>query len=153
MNVQGIAWELLIVDNGSGDEVGRIVDRYKARLPLRMEKEPEPGLSHARNCGVRNARGKYMIWTDDDVMLDRGWLLAYANAIRLRPGAAVFGGTIIPVLEPPCTGWFRKNLDVFWELAAARDFGPEELPLSVADGRVPFGANFAVRAIEQRQFQ
>jgi glycosyltransferase involved in cell wall biosynthesis len=152
MSVRGIRWELLIVDNGSGDEVGKVVDRYKARLPLRMEKQPEPGLSRARNCGVMSARGKHIIWTDDDVILDRRWLLAYSDAIRLRPDAAVFGGKIVPVLEPPCTDWFREHLDLLWELAAARDFGPEEVPLSVADGRVPFGANYAVRAIEQRHF-
>lgn len=152
MSVRGIRWELLIVDNGSGDEVGKVVDRYKARLPLRMEKQPEPGLSRARNCGVMSARGKHIIWTDDDVILDRRWLLAYSDAIRLRPDAAVFGGKIVAVLEPPCTDWFREHLDLLWELTATRDFGPEEVPLSVADGRVPFGANYAVRAIEQRHF-
>jgi glycosyltransferase involved in cell wall biosynthesis len=152
MSVRGIRWELLIVDNGSGDEVGKVVDRYKARLPLRMEKQPEPGLSRARNCGVMSARGKHIIWTDDDVILDRRWLLAYSDAIRLRPDAAVFGGKIVPVLEPPCTDWFREHLNLLWELTATRDFGPEEVPLSVADGRVPFGANYAVRAIEQRHF-
>jgi glycosyltransferase involved in cell wall biosynthesis len=152
MNVQGIAWELLIVDNGNGDDVEKIVDRYKAQLPLRVERESEPGLSRARNCGVMNARGKYLIWTDDDVVLDRRWLLAYSDAIRLRPDAAVFGGDIVPILEPPCPAWFEQNLDVFWELVAARNFGSVERPLSVADGGVPFGANYAVRAIEQRQF-
>lgn len=152
MSVPAIGWELLIVDNGCGDDVGKVVDRYKARLPLRMEKQPEPGLSHARNCGVMSARGKHLIWTDDDVILDRRWLLAYSQAIRVRPDAAVFGGKIVPIIEPPCTDWFREHRDLLWELTATRDFGPEELPLSVADGRVPFGANYAVRTIEQRQF-
>jgi glucosyl-dolichyl phosphate glucuronosyltransferase len=152
MSVPDITWELLIVDNGSGDGVGKVVDRYKARLPVRMERQPEPGLSRARNCGVMSARGKHIIWTDDDVILDQHWLAAYSSAFRLRPEAAVFGGTIVPILDQPCTVWFQQNLDQLWELAATRDFGSEELPLSVADGRVPFGANYAVRAIEQRQF-
>lgn len=152
MSVPDIAWELLIVDNGSGDDVGKVVDRYKSRLPLRLERQPEPGLSRARNCGVMSARGKHVIWTDDDVILDPQWLVAYSEAFRLRPEAAVFGGKIVPVLEPPCTDWFQQNLAQLWELVATRDFGPEEVPLSLADGRVPFGANYAVRAIEQRQF-
>jgi glycosyltransferase involved in cell wall biosynthesis len=152
MSVPNIAWELLIVDNGSGDDVGKVVDRYKARWPLRTEKQPELGLSRARNCWVMSARGKHLIWTDDDVVLDTHWLVAYSEAFRLRPEAALFGGKIIPILEPPCTVWFRQNLDQFWELVATRDFGPKELPLSLTNGRVPFGANYAVRAIEQRQF-
>jgi glycosyltransferase involved in cell wall biosynthesis len=152
MSVDGVAWELLIVDNGRGGEVEKVVDRYKARLPLRMEREPETGLSRARNCGVKSARGKYIVFTDDDVILDKGWLLAYSDAIRRRPDGVVFGGKIIPVLESPCTAWFRENIDLFTEVVSARDFGPAELPLSVADDRVPFGANYAVRAMEQRQF-
>jgi hypothetical protein len=152
MIIPDITWELLIVDNGNGDDVVNVVDRYKALLPVRVVKEPEPGLSWARNCGVMRAKGKHIIWTDDDVILDPHWLLAYSDAFRLRPDAAVFGGKIEPVLTRPCTVWFRENLDILWELAATRDFGPEELPLSVIDGRVPFGANYAVRAIEQRQF-
>jgi glycosyltransferase involved in cell wall biosynthesis len=152
MSVPDIAWELVVVDNGKCGGVGRVVERYKARLPLRMEKQPEPGLSRARNCGVMSARGKYIIWTDDDVIFDRSWLLAYWYAVRRRPDAAIFGGKIVPILEPPCTVWFQRNLDFLWELVAARNFGPAELPLSVADDRVPFGPNYAIRAIEQRQF-
>src|ERR1700731_196793 len=152
MSVPDIAWELVVVDNGKCGGVGDVVERYKARLPLRTEKQPEPGLSRARNCGVMSARGKYIIWTDDDVIFDRSWLLAYWYAVCRRPDAAVFGGKIVPILEPPCTVWFQQNLDILWELAAARDFGPAELPLSVADDRVPFGPNYAIRAIEQRQF-
>lgn len=152
MSVPDITWELLIVDNGSGDDVGKVIDRYKTQLPLRLEKQPEPGLSRARNCGVTSARGEHIIWTDDDVVLDPHWLQAFSDAFRLRPEAAVFGGKIVPIVEPPCTVWFQQNLDLFWELVATRDFGPEEMPLSLADGRVPFGANYAVRALEQRQF-
>jgi glycosyltransferase involved in cell wall biosynthesis len=150
MDLPGFAWELLIVDNGNGDDVGNVVDRYRARLPLRVEKQPEPGLSRARNCGVMKARGKHIIWTDDDVILDRRWLLAYSDAIRLRSDAVVLGGKIVPILDPPCPVWFQQNLDLFSDLVAARDLGPVELPLSVAD--VPYGANYAVRTIEQRQF-
>jgi glycosyltransferase involved in cell wall biosynthesis len=61
MSVPDIAWELLIVDNGSGDDVDKVVDRYKSRLPLRLERQPEPSRSRARNCGVMSARGKHTI--------------------------------------------------------------------------------------------
>lgn len=152
MSVPDATWEFLIIDNGSANEVEKIVERYKTLLPLRMEKCPERGLSRARNCGVNNARGRYIAWTDDDVILDQRWLLAYWEAFCRRPDAAVFGGKVVPLLEPPCTPWFQKNLEFLEELVAARDFGPAELPLSVADGKVPFGANYAVRAIEQRKF-
>ena len=152
MSKPSSGWELLIVNNGEDYGVDRIVDRYAAKLPLRVEKQPEPGLSKARNCGMASARGTHIIWTDDDVILDRHWLVSYSEAIRAHPEAAVFGGRVVPILDPPFTKWFCEYLDLFWELTAAREFGPVELPLSISEDRVPFGANYAVRATEQRCF-
>jgi cellulose synthase/poly-beta-1,6-N-acetylglucosamine synthase-like glycosyltransferase len=152
MRLPDITWELLIVNNGTCDGIESVVNRHKGRLPLRVERQPEQGLSRARNCGVLSARGKHIVWTDDDVVLDPHWLAAYANVFHRRPEAAVFGGKIVPLLEQPSIDWFQHNVDQLWELLAARDFGPTEVPLSLGDGRVPFGANYAVRAIEQRQF-
>ena len=34
----------------------------------------KPGLSNARNCAAAAARGDLIIWTDDDVLVDEGWL-------------------------------------------------------------------------------
>ena len=150
MNLPDVTWELLVVDNGGGDEVQRMVDEFAAQLPLRVVNEPRAGLSRARNCGIRNARSDYIVWTDDDVILDRNWLKAYADAFKRHPDAVLFGGKIIPVLEQPASPWFERNLDLFPELLSYRDFGPDEQPLSLRG--LPYGANYAMRAAEQRRF-
>ena len=67
-----MVWELLIVDNGSTDHTSNIVTSFEDRLPVKRLWQPEPGLSNARNFGIRHAAGKYIIWTDDDVLLDTG---------------------------------------------------------------------------------
>src|SRR6185295_20067875 len=76
----GLAWELIIVDNGSSDDTSEVVDRYGQDLPIRLVREERAGLSIARNRGVAEARGRYICWTDDDVIIDRGWLSAYVSA-------------------------------------------------------------------------
>ena len=147
-----LVWELCIVDNGSTDTTAQVVESFVPRLPVRYLHEPVAGLSNARNRGVEAARGRYICWTDDDVEIDRDWLCAYAAAFRRHPQAAVFGGRILPTLEGPTPPWFAALADR-WPLTtllAARDFGDDVSPLSLDDGQVPWGANYAVRTAEQR---
>jgi len=149
---QGLRWELLLVDNGSSDNTAEVAMGFRPRLPIRVVREDSAGLSHARNRGVAEARGDYICWTDDDVLIDRAWLATYAAAFARHPEAAVFGGQIIPVLEEPTPRWFARFADQ-WPLTtllAQRDYGDEAVPLSFQNAVVPWGANFAVRTAEQR---
>jgi glycosyltransferase involved in cell wall biosynthesis len=148
----GMPFEVLVIDNASTDATPRVLADFAARLPLRSAAEPRPGLSHARNRAVALAGGAWIAWTDDDVVVGRGWLAAYARAAACRPGAALFGGPVAPVLLPPVAPWLRDNLGQLAHPFGLRAFGPAELPLSAAEGRLPFGANFAIRAEVQRRF-
>lgn len=148
----GLAWELCVVDNGSSDNTREVVEGFRNVLPVRCVREEAAGLSHARNRGVAEAAGRYICWTDDDVEIDPDWLAAYAAAFRRHPEAAIFGGRILPKLEANGPAWFSAMADR-WPLTtvlARRDFGDAVIPLTLEGGRTPWGANFAVRAAEQR---
>jgi glucosyl-dolichyl phosphate glucuronosyltransferase len=150
---RGLAWEFIVVDNGSSDSTGDVIARFAADLPMRAVREEQPGLSNARNRGVAEARGRYICWTDDDVIIDRNWLSAYVAAFARHPEAAVFGGRVLPVLQPPTPQWFEENRSE-WPLTtllAMRDFGEADIPVTFEGGRTPYGANFAVRTVEQRR--
>jgi glucosyl-dolichyl phosphate glucuronosyltransferase len=149
----GIDWEICIVDNGSTDHTAEVVESFAGRLPIRRVREDLAGLSNARNRGVAEAAGRYLCWTDDDVLVDPQWLAAYAAAFEQFPTAAIFGGRILPSLEPPTPAWFAENAGEWplTSLLAARDLGDETTPLSFEGDKVPWGANFAVRAEEQRR--
>jgi glycosyltransferase involved in cell wall biosynthesis len=142
-------WEVVVVDNGSTDETADVVASFEGTLPLRRVYEPEPGLSRARNRGVLAAKGEYLIWTDDDVVVDAGWLIGHVGAFAAHPDAALFAGQVRPVLEQPVAPWFAAGERHLTDLVALRDF-PSVMPLS--SERLPFGANYAVRAAEQRRY-
>jgi glycosyltransferase involved in cell wall biosynthesis len=148
----GLAWELVVVNNKSTDHTDDVIGEYWGRLPVRRELEPRPGLSNARNRAIDVAKGEYIVWTDDDVVVDPGWLRAYAEAFRRWPEAAVFGGRIIPRYETPAAKWVLESEAVLGGPYAIRDFG-EESQLSI-ESKIgfPYGANFAIRAKEQRAF-
>ena len=142
----GLCWEMIVVDNNSTDDTPDVIAGFSGVLPLVAAFEARDGLSNARNRGVQAAAGTYMVWTDDDVVVDRQWLAAYVEAFRRWPEAAVFGGKIIPVYEEPSPAWARDAHDELAPLMACRDFGDASLPLSLATDLIPFGASFAVRA-------
>lgn len=59
--------ELLLVDDGSTDESGRIADEYAAKhANIRSFHKPNGGLSDARNFGLQHAVGRYITFVDSD---------------------------------------------------------------------------------------
>lgn len=146
------SWELLIIDNGSHDETPEVVQRFSDRLPIRRVFESEGGLSRARNRAIDEATGEYIVWTDDDVLVDPDWLVAYAEAFRAYPDAAVFGGKILPRFDQPTPKWFSLAVPLLGALLAHRDFGDASIALQ-SPGTIPYGANYGIRMREQRGFK
>src|SRR5262245_45326003 len=63
--------EVLLVDN---TREGRLKEMVAARGGgLRWVHEPTPGVSQARNRGVREARGTFIAFLDDDEVAQPGW--------------------------------------------------------------------------------
>ncbi len=145
----GIDWELLIVNNNSSDDTNEVIDSVADLLPVRRVFEKAQGLSNARNAGVQAARGDYILWTDDDVVVGSEWLANYCAAFDQRPAAAIFGASVRPSFEGPVPAWLERGWRVVPSAFAAINFGSEALPLSAK--KLPFGANFALRRAEQLQ--
>lgn len=145
-----VEWELLVIDNASEDATAATAIAFAKRLPVRVIFEPESGLSHARNRAVAEAQGDYIIWTDDDVLVDPHWLQAYHMAFQRHSEATVFGGPIAPWFEGDPPKWLRQGFSPVASAFAVRDLGEVEFPLTVR--KTPWGANYAVRTEIQRRF-
>jgi glycosyltransferase involved in cell wall biosynthesis len=146
----GVEWEVLVVDNNSTDRTTEVLAKHAARLPLRALFEPRPGKAHALNRAVREAHGRYLIFTDDDVLPEPTWLCTYAAAFEAFPDCAVFGGRIVPHFEGSPPKWLKDGWTAIPDAFACRDLGGT--PVKLAPNRLPYGANMAVRADVQRRY-
>lgn len=64
--------EIILVDDGSTDGSGQMCDSYVAKdKRVKVIHQENQGLSEARNTGIRNATGEYIIFVDSD----DNWLL------------------------------------------------------------------------------
>ena len=60
-------FEILSIDDGSTDNSGQILDNYKSNeRRLIVFHQKNQGVSEARNFGVRQAQGKYIVFLDPD---------------------------------------------------------------------------------------
>jgi len=104
-------FELIVVDNNSTDQTKPLVIDFEALLSKRLRYlfEEKQGLSNARNCGIHEAKGEWICFTDDDVRLDNNWLISISSAIKDYPHMDAYGGRIKAkwVAQPP--KWFIRE--------------------------------------------
>ncbi|MBE9098534.1 glycosyltransferase [Vacuolonema iberomarrocanum] len=78
------SWEILIVDNGCTDRTLEIVESYQTQLPnLRVvDASDKKGAGHARNIGVREAKGELILFCDSDDKVHDGWVAKMGDALE-----------------------------------------------------------------------
>ena len=135
--------DVLVINNNCTDATDAVVGEFMQRLPIRCIFEPTAGLSNARNAALAAASGDYVIFTDDDVLLDESWLVEFDAAARAFPEATAIGGIIEPwfpvVPDPELVEAFPAWAGGFSGLDYKREPGP--LP----DGLCLWGANMAFK--------
>ena len=146
----GMEWELLIVNNNCNDNTDEIIGRHADRLPIRRLFEPKPGKSNALNLAAAEAKGELILWTDDDVLVDRSWLAGYAAAACQWPDAVFFGGPIEPWFDGEPPAWLSRTWVRVSFAFAVRNLGDQPVELT---RELRLRANFAIRTATQVNYR
>ena len=78
--------EFIIIENGSTDKSLDIAKAYEAAFPkLRVLKSEPKGVSRARNMGLDEARGEYVVFLDADDSYSSNALAVMHDALMRRP--------------------------------------------------------------------
>lgn len=145
----GLEWEVLIVDNNSKDSTREVCEEFRTRLPIRSVFEERQGLSAARNRATRETMAEVMAFTDDDVDVDQGWLVALRRAAGIYTDGAFFGGKILPRWEGRPPAWMTRHSREISGVTMHFDRG-DAAKIVEGKGDTFFGANMAFR---RRVFQ
>lgn len=105
-------FEILIIDNNSKDNTKEVVQKYIHDFPnisIQYVFEKTPGLSHARNRGIDEAKGQYVAFIDDDGIAHRDWIKEIISFTKRKPTIQGFGGPSYRIAEIPIPKWTPDN--------------------------------------------
>jgi glycosyltransferase involved in cell wall biosynthesis len=141
-------YEVVVVDNGSTDRTREICDKYIQFPYFKYLHEPVLGLSSARNCGWKNARGKYVGYLDDDAIAQKTWFeKALWSFENIDPVPDWVGGPIDLEWEVQPPTWMNNEL---WVALGYVNWGNERRFLSASGERLGGGNSFYLKSILEK---
>ncbi|HXG41163.1 MAG TPA: glycosyltransferase [Dehalococcoidia bacterium] len=106
---QGVDLEVVVVDDGSSDDVEAAVAPYLGRV--RFVRQPHCGLPAAINAGVAASGGELVAMMDADDLLLPGSLAVRARLLQEMPSVGlVFGAALVIDPQGRAVGWRRARL-------------------------------------------
>jgi len=83
-------YEIIIIDDGSKDEITAVIEKYIKVFGHKLSyyEEENRGANPARNRGARRARGEYLIFCDADVEMKPDMLELMLSTLKNNPDAS-----------------------------------------------------------------
>ena len=141
-------YEIIIVDNAPKTSNIREQIRYFQNKYsdiegfIRYIPVLRKGLSYARNAGMWNADGEYLVFLDDDVLADYYLLEEIYSAFKYHPNVGIVGGQVILDVPFPKPKVLRKGWESLWSQFKISESTFREVTQQF---EFPYGANYAVK--------
>ena len=88
-----VGYEVLVVDDASSDETQAWLGRCRGVRVLRNRRNK--GFIGTCNRGARQARGRYLVFLNNDTRVTAGWLDALVDTFRAHPEAGIVGARLV----------------------------------------------------------
>ena len=112
-----VNWEVVIVNNastdGTTDWINQVKLSKKWNLNLFCVEESKPGLNFARITGAKNATYEWLLFCDDDNLLDSNYINYWFNCISYQQNIGAVGGKGIALTDTPLPDWFNEYAHSF----------------------------------------
>ena len=141
-NSEQTGWEIVLVNNNSTDKTAAECERFEKDYKpknFRYFVETQQGLSFARNRGIAEAQGDWLVFLDDDAMVEPNYIANLRVHLSQHPETGAFGGAIGPFFEGETPNWLNP-----WAMGfvSAIDLGTQVKPFPKKS--YPIGANMGI---------
>lgn len=141
-------YEIIIVDNapftsGIRESIRYFQNKYENYADfIRYIAVPQKGLSPARNAGMWNAKGEYLLFLDDDALCDYYLLEEIYTAFKYHPSVGIVGGQVILDVPFPRPNVLLKGFESLWSQFKVSYSAYKEVNQQF---EFPYGANYSAR--------
>ncbi|MDX6257924.1 MAG: hypothetical protein QOJ11_4258 [Frankiales bacterium] len=103
-----VPYEVIIVLNGADDAVAELVEQRVTGAVV-LESSVNLGFGGGCDFAASHARGDYLVFLNDDAIVQQGWLTALVRTAQSETGAAVVGSRMVfpdgRLQEAGCVLW------------------------------------------------
>ena len=107
-------FEVVVVDDGGTTPLDDVTASFHGGLGLIVVRSANAGPAAARNLGAAHARGRYLLFTDDDCRPRPNWLRALEARGRSARGALLGGRTLNALPGNRCSALSQLIVDVVY---------------------------------------
>lgn len=134
-------WEIIAVDNNSKDDTCAKISEFSTGscIDIKYVREKNVGLSHARNRGIREAVGDYLLFIEDDEIAGKHLIQRIYDTF-VNYGCDCVGGRINLKFENQIPRWLKPEL---WGFLGYLNHG--DSPFQMDSKRYPYGGNMAYK--------
>lgn len=145
VNTESINWEIIVIDNHSNDRTSQVIYKYqkKWQLPFKLIYvfEARQGLAFARQRAIKEARGEFVGFLDDDNLPSNNWVIEAYKFGKKNPHIGAYSGHIHANFEiqPPA------NFKPIFQFLAIREHGDRPRLFKPDKLQLPPGAGLVIR--------
>lgn len=114
LNYPRDCFEVIVVDDGSETPTAIVVASFEDRLDITLLTQPNAGPAAARNTGARQAKGDFLVFTDDDCAPASNWLQTLASRFANTPDYAICGRTFNAFSDNPYSTSSQMLIDYLY---------------------------------------
>jgi len=116
--IDGLDIEIVVADNDPLASAKDFMLDYisKSSADIKYKHVPEPGVSNARNGALSVARGRWVLFLDDDMTAKAPWASSMMNAAEQYEAALVFG-PVNAIMPDPDNPFYEHMQPLFSRLA------------------------------------
>ena len=125
-DIEGLTWEVLVVDNNSSDNTSEVVSQYsqnwRSNSQLNYLFEPRKGPAYARDRAVKESKSGLIGFLDDDNLPAENWIVEAHRFARENPQVGAYGGNIQAKVDgtpPPYFNRMKRYLTIYSRGTAA----------------------------------
>lgn len=134
-------WRLVVVDNASTDATPDILAAARSSLPMTVLKCEQRGKSRSLNTAIPFLESDFAVFTDDDIVPGKDWLVRFKQLAQMKRNYQIFGGSIEPLWPSDPPQWILDQVP----LGPAYAITPKSAKSGPTRPGMIWGPNMAVR--------